>query len=268
MRKAAIALIVVAVLVVVAVNLWLGRGSDEAPAPERDDTTLRSTTSGDVVGFSDAHGARAWLGIPYAEPPVGARRWRSPGAAAPAAGVSETLAIGNLCPQLASLLSGSGQDAAPGSVVGDEDCLYLNVWSPPNARKLPVMFWIHGGGNSIGHGGSYNGANLAATRDVVVVTINYRLGFLGWFTHPALATGNPEDDSGNYGTLDIVRALEWTRDNIAAFGGDPANVTVFGESAGAFDTLAMMASPLTTGLFHRAIVQSGGFQTTISTGSQ
>ena len=105
------------------------------------------------------------------------------------------------------------------------------------------MLWIHGGGNTIGHGGSYNSAKLATSQDVVVVTINYRLGPMGWFSHPDLARGNPLDDSGNYGTLDVIRALEWTRDNIAKFGGDPGNVTVFGESAGAFDTLAMLASP-------------------------
>ena len=95
------------------------------------------------------------------------------------------------------------------------------------------MLWIHGGGNTIGHGGSYNGAALATQRDVVIVTINYRLGIFGWFSHPDLATGNVLDDSGNYGTLDVIRALEWVQDNIAEFGGDPNNVTVFGESAGA-----------------------------------
>jgi para-nitrobenzyl esterase len=147
-------------------------------------------------------------------------------------------------------------------MVGNEDCLYLNVWAPANARNLPVMLWIHGGGNTIGQGGTYNGAHLAAAENVVVITINYRLGPFGWFSHPDLARGNPLDDSGNYGTLDVVRALEWTRDNVSAFGGNPDNVTVFGESAGATDTLAMMASPLAAGLFDRAIVQSGGFMVT------
>ena len=123
------------------------------------------------------------------------------------------------------------------------------------------MLWLHGGGNSIGHGGSYSGDALATQENVVVVTINYRLGPLGWFSHPALASGDALDDSGNYGTLDAIAALGWARDNIAAFGGDPSNLTLFGESAGAADTLALMASPLAKGLFHRAIVQSGGFRT-------
>ncbi|MCL4149457.1 UNVERIFIED_CONTAM: hypothetical protein GTU68_008939 [Idotea baltica] len=113
------------------------------------------------------------------------------------------------------------------------------------------MLWIHGGGNTIGHGGSYNGARLAVDERVVVISINYRLGVFGWFSHAALDNGNPADRSGNYGTLDIVRALEWTKTNIAAFGGNPSNVTLFGESAGGVDTLAMIASPLAEGLFHR-----------------
>jgi para-nitrobenzyl esterase len=260
MKKFAIALILISVAVVGYFVLF----TEEPAAPPvvaRDDVTLRHTSAGDVVGFIDRHGARAWLGLPYAEPPVDARRWRTPEPVQPWTGVREALSVGRACPQLKSFLGdGSG---APDSVIdGAEDCLYLNIWSPANARDLPVMFWIHGGGNSIGHGGYYNGATLATSQDVVVVTINYRLGPLGWFSHPALDRGNPEDDSGNYGTLDVIRALEWTRDNIAEFGGDPGNVTVFGESAGAFDTLAMMASPLAAGLFHRAIVQSGGYSPT------
>jgi para-nitrobenzyl esterase len=260
MKRLAIVLIIVSIAVVGYFALTPG----EAPPPKpvmQDDVTLRSTVAGDVVGFIDRHGARGWMGIPYAEPPSGDLRWRSPQPPRPWSGVKETLAASDICPQMKSALSGDA--GAPDSpIAGAEDCLYLNVWAPANARDLPVMFWIHGGGNTIGDGGSYNGAALAAGQRVVVVTINYRLGPFGWFSHPDLARGNPEDDSGNYGTLDAIRALEWTRDNIAAFGGDPGNVTVFGESAGAFDTLAMMASPLAGGLFHRAIVQSGGFSPT------
>ncbi|MEQ8860105.1 MAG: carboxylesterase family protein [Pseudomonadales bacterium] len=228
--------------------------------PVRDDTTLRRTSAGDVVGFIDQHGARAWVGIPYAAPPTGSRRWRAAQPPEPWSGVREALTAGGRCPQKPSLLAaGDGADA---TVAGSEDCLYLNVWAPPNGSGLPVMFWIHGGGNTIGSGDTYIGAALAAKENVVVITINYRLGPLGWFAHPALASGDPVNDSGNYGTLDVIRALEWTRDNAVAFGGDPGNVTVFGESAGAFDTLAMMASPLAGGLFHRAISQSGGFSPT------
>ncbi len=257
MKKAAIVLIVVAAAVIVGGMLYVS----SLPAPEvpavRDDTTLRSTEGGDVVGFIDSYGARAWLDVPFARPPVGELRWRAPLPPTRSDSVIEALASDAVCPQFETVFSG----AEPGSeaVIGDEDCLYLNIWSPPNAANLPVMVWIHGGGNTIGKGGVFNGARLATAQNLVVVTINYRLGVFGWFNHPALQTGDPADDSGNYGLLDIVRALEWTRDNIAAFGGNPGRVTVFGESAGAFDTLAMMASPLAEGLFHGAIVQSGAY---------
>ena len=254
MRKTAIALIVIGLVVVIGSNLFISSQSEEEITIVRDETTLRRTTSGEVVGFRDRHGARSWQGIPYAQPPSKDLRWRAPLPPEPADGVIEALAPGPLCPQFASQLSGGGE---PGSVVGSEDCLYLSIWSPPNAVDLPVMFWIHGGGNTVGHGGSYNGSYLAANRQVVVVSINYRLGVFGWFSHPALQTGDPLQDSGNYGTLDIVRALEWVQNNIQEFGGDADNVTVFGESAGAANTLAMMASPLAKDLFHRAIVQSG-----------
>ena len=259
MRKLAVVLIIVAVVVIVGGNWYISRLPTPPTPNEPDGTTLRSTESGAVVGFIDASGARAWLGIPFACPPVGALRWQAPQPPVPAEDAFEALAFGTPCPQLPSGLSGDDEATPDAVVVGDEDCLTLNVWAPPNASGLPVMFWIHGGGNSIGHGGNVNGGNLAMGEDLVVISINYRLGLFGWFNHPALHTGDPLNDSGNYGTLDMIRALEWTRDNIAAFGGDPGNVTVFGESAGAFDTLAMMASPLAQGLFHRAIVQSGGY---------
>jgi para-nitrobenzyl esterase len=258
MKKVVVVLLVLGV----AVGVWFALRPDTAATaapPVRDDATLRTTTAGDVVGFVHRHGVRAWLGIPFAAAPVGDLRWRAPQPPQPWSGVREALAPGAACPQKPSLLGAADSTAA---VTGQEDCLYLNVWSPPDAAGLPVMLWIHGGGNTIGRGDTYVASNLAAFGDVVVITINYRLGPFGWFAHPALATGDPVEDSGNYGTLDVVRALEWARDNAAAFGGDPGNVTVFGESAGAFDTLAMMASPLAKGLFHRAISQSGGFSPT------
>jgi|TARA_B110000967_G_C18889755_1_gene566481 para-nitrobenzyl esterase len=229
--------------------------------PTKPDTaTLRTTSSGNVIGYIGDGGAYTWKGIPYAQAPQGLLRWRAPVPAQPSRtrSIIEALATGPACPQFASLLSGQA-DAVEGSITGVEDCLYLNIYAPPNAENLPVMYWIHGGGNSIGQGSSYNGSNLAMQRDVIVVTINYRLGVFGWFTHPALRTGNPEDDSGNYGTLDAIQGLKWVRENISQFGGNPNNVTVFGESAGGRDTLAMMASPLAKGLFHRAIVQSGSY---------
>jgi para-nitrobenzyl esterase len=147
-------------------------------------------------------------------------------------------------------------------VEGDEDCLYLNIWRPQSEETgLPVYFWIHGGGNSLGTASDdqfYPGDILASKSNMVVVTINYRIGLLGWFTHPALRKGESVlDDSGNYGTLDIIKALEWVKDNIDDFGGDPNNVTIAGESAGAINVLTLMISPLASGLFHRAIAQSG-----------
>lgn len=258
MRKAALILIALSFAVV----LWfaLTPAPEPPPAPPGpQQLTIRKTTSGEVIGFV-ADGARTWLGIPYAEAPVGTLRWRAPKPPKPWTGLREAIAPGAMCPQKPSPLAAAGETAP--AFIGNEDCLYLNVYAPANASGLPVMFWIHGGGNTIGNGDDYVGAQLATRHNLVIVTINYRLGPFGWFAHPALAGGNPVDDSGNFGTLDIIRALTWTRDNIAAFGGDPDNVTVFGESAGAFNTLAMMASPLAQGLFHRAISQSGGFQPT------
>ena len=259
MKKTAIILIVIGLLVVIAAKLFIETQPEPVPPPQRDDTTIRRTTNGEVVGFRDRFGARAWQGIPFAAPPIDDNRWRAPQTPTVTDTMFEALAVGNLCPQFSSQISGADGDSSPNAIAGGEDCLYLNIWSPPNAADLPVMFWIHGGGNTIGDGGSYSGAALATQRNVVVVTINYRLGVFGWFSHPALATGNPLDDSGNYGTLDAIRALEWVQENIGQFGGNPGNVTVYGESAGATDTLAMIASPLAAGLFHRAIVQSGGF---------
>jgi para-nitrobenzyl esterase len=144
----------------------------------------------------------------------------------------------------------------------DEDCLYLNIWTPAKTQedKLPVMFWIHGGGFLIGSGSlpPYEGQNLAKQGGVVVVTINYRLGKYGFIAHPELTKESPKKASGNYGLMDQVFALEWVKDNIAKFGGDPGCVTIFGESAGAVSVCALLASPLAKGLFHRAIAESGG----------
>ena len=231
--------------------------------------TARSTTSGTIVGTSTSNGAHEWLGIPYAAPPVGDLRWKAP---TPATGWPDTwlaLEAGPVCTQIADLLS-DAPEGLYGTSIGSEDCLYMNIWAPPfspgsvptGGDRLPVMVWIHGGGNSIGDGGSYDGQFLAQMYNVILVSFNYRLGPFGWLTHPALATGNALDDSGNYGTLDAVHVLDWVQDNIENFGGDPGNVTVFGESAGSRDTLAMMISPQATGKFHRAVAESGGISTT------
>jgi len=240
--------------------LWMRAPEEPAFVPTPDGATLRQTTSGTILGYTGDKGAWVWRGIRYAKAPTGTLRWRAPVPPKPPrkGGIIETLAPGAPCPQLPSQLSG---EAEPGRItVGSEDCLFLDVYAPPNAENAPVMLWLHGGGNTIGTGSSYSGENLAMKHGVVFVTINYRLGLFGWFSHPSLTTGSAKDDSGNYGTLDVIRGLEWVQNNIQAFGGDADNVTLFGESAGGFDTLAMMASPLAEGLFHRAIVQSGGFQ--------
>jgi len=218
------------------------------------------------VGVTGEYGAHAWLGIPFAEPPVGALRWRAPEPAPVWEGRREALAFGSPCPQLASPFGGV-VDRDRGTYAGKEDCLYLNVYAPRFAagdvptgeERLPVMVWIHGGGNVIGHASFYDGGRLAVKGNVVVVTINYRLGPLGWLRHAALRGEgtSPADRSGNYGLLDQIRALEWVRDNIAAFGGDPGNVTIFGESAGGRDVFALLLSHPARGLFQRAIVQSG-----------
>ena len=231
--------------------------------------TERQTTSGTVVGTGTSNGAHEWMGIPYAAPPVGDLRWKAP---EPATGWSDAwlaLEAGPICTQIAGLLS-DAPDLLYGTPIGSEDCLYMNVWAPPfspgsvptGGDRLPVMLWIHGGGNSIGDGGGYDGQFLAQMYNVILISFNYRLGPFGWFTHPALATGDALDDSGNWGNLDAVHVLDWVQDNIENFGGNPDNVTVFGESAGSRDTLAMMISPQATGKFHRAVAESGGVSTT------
>jgi para-nitrobenzyl esterase len=245
----------------------LACASQPPPAvPSADPATLRRLPAGEVIGRAGLHGGHAWLGLPYAEPPVGELRWRAPQPLLPWARTQEALAFGASCPQPASPLG--GDDSAPaGTWVGSEDCLYLNVYAPAFApgelpagsSRLPVMVWIHGGGNTIGAARNYDGSRLASAHGRIVVMINYRLGALGWLRHASLRDGRPPAEaSGNFGTLDQIRALEWVRDNIAGFGGDPGNVTLFGESAGGQNVLALLVSPLARGLFHRAIVQSGG----------
>lgn len=230
-----------------------------------DPTSLRTTPSGPVVGASGDYGAHVWRGIPYAQPPTGELRWRAPQPPVPWTETREALSFGSPCPQYASPLGGvPGRD---GTVVGNEDCLYLNVYAPRFApdevptgdARLPVMVWIHGGGNSIGEAGFYNGGRLAAEQRVIVVTTNYRLGPLGWFRHAALRAGASDAEaSGNFATLDLVRALDWVHDHIAAFGGNPDNVTIFGESAGGQNVFTLLLAPQARGRFHRAIAQSGG----------
>ena len=204
---------------------------------------------------------RAYLGVPYAAPPVGERRWLPPQPVEPWRDTLETTQFSPGCMQDALPVPA---DADPffgaGATEFDEDCLYLNVWSAAQpADQLPVLVWIHGGGLVVGDGAekASNGASLAA-RGAVVVTINYRLGPFGYLAHPLLREESEHDASGNYGLLDQIAALQWVQRNIAVFGGDPDRVTIFGESAGSWSVNYLMATPLTRGLFAGAIGQSGG----------
>jgi para-nitrobenzyl esterase len=214
-----------------------------------DDPLTVGTTSGPVHGFRQDD-SRAWLGIPFAAQPVGDLRWRPPQPAPAFTGTYEAVAIQPQCPQTFGFSPGGG----------DEGCLYLNVWAPasPPSDPAPVMVWFHGGAFIFGSGGDpyYSGRVLAARHGVVIVTVNYRLGPLGFLSHPALAAENG-GRSGNYGVLDQVAALEWVRDNIAGFGGDPSRVTVWGESAGGLSACIHYLSPKSRGLFHAVISESG-----------
>ncbi|WP_394837875.1 carboxylesterase family protein [Pendulispora rubella] len=227
------------------------------------DPLVVSTSRGQVRGKIDK-GVPAFLGIPFAKPPVGERRFRAP---EPLdrnwEGVRDATHYGSACLQL----------LPQKSTLGGEDCLYLNVFTPPNAasasgNKKRVMFWLFGGGFTAGAGDQdlifngtgnlYHGATFALEQDTVVVTMNYRVGELGFTAHPALSAEDPHGSSGNYGILDQIAALQWVHDNIANFGGDPNQVTIFGESAGALSVGLLLVSPLASGLFSAAIMESGG----------
>jgi para-nitrobenzyl esterase len=196
-----------------------------------------------------------YKGIPYAAPPVGDRRWKKPQSPAAWTGVREAKEFSAPCMQVPY-----PQTSIYYSPLGavSEDCLYLNIWTTSEKAKQPVMVWIHGGGYTRGTGATptYNGENLAQ-KGVVVVTINYRLGIFGFLAHPELTKESDVHSSGNYGLLDMVAALQWVQKNIAAFGGDPKRVTIFGESAGSSAVNFLMASPLAKGLFQRVIGESG-----------
>lgn len=211
--------------------------------------------SGALVGVENET-ANVFRNIPFAAPPVGDLRWAPPQPVK--SWTSERMAVmpGPSCPQPMSANDTPNSGGANGPI--SEDCLQLNVYAPKGAKGAPVMVWIHGGGHRTGAAWVYDGANFA--RDgVVVVTVNYRLGPLGYFAHPALTkAARPGEAVGNYGLMDQIAALKWVQRNIAAFGGDPKNVTVFGESAGGMSTLALLATPAARGLYQKAIVESGG----------
>src|SRR5499426_666533 len=212
---------------------------------------------GGLISGSVVDGVRSYKGIPFAAPPVGELRWKAPQPVAGWEGVREVNDFGPDCPQ-APYPQSSLYYSAPRKQ--SEDCLYLNVWTAAKAgEKRPVMVWIHGGALTRGSGATraYDGTALAK-KGVVLVTINYRLGPLGYLAHPELTAESAHHASGNYGVLDQIAALQWVKKNIAAFGGDANRVTIFGESAGSWSVNALVASPLAKGLFHRAIGQSGG----------
>jgi len=222
-----------------------------APAPSLPRVTI---DAGMLEGRVDSSsGVVVFQGIPYAAPPVVEWRWRPPQPAGAWHGVRSANRLGHNCMQHQPY-----GDINPFAAGISEDCLYLNVWTQSVEGRRPVMVWIHGGGFFAGFGGEerHNGAPLTR-KGAVIVTLNYRLGPLGFLAHPALAAESPRHVSGNYGLLDQIAALQWVKRNIAKFGGDPSRVTIFGESAGSISVAALVASPLAAGLFQRAILESG-----------
>jgi para-nitrobenzyl esterase len=235
-------------------------GAAQQPAP------VVRVESGQLQGVAE-DGVESFKGIPYAAPPVGELRWRPPQPVAPWTGVRPAAEFGADCMQgRFGPPQGAGAGSAPAP---SEACLFLNVWRPARAAagaKMPVMVWIHGGGFTGGSGSSPNTSGTQfAKQGVVLVTFNYRLGRFGFFAFPALSREHPEELKGNYAYMDQIAALQWIKRNIAAFGGDPNNVTIFGFSAGGVSVHSMLASPLARGLFHKAIVQSGGSRDSVLT---
>ncbi len=237
----------IALMSVFTCAMWWGQ------VPLSASSTLSGPTvslrSGKIRGALTPDGEAVFEGIPFAQPPTGDLRWREPLPPKSWSGVRNATEFGAPCVQGGAL----GEKSS-------EDCLYLNVWTPKRPMKsaAAVIVWIHGGGNFAGSGAEsiFNGENLAR-HAVVLVTVNYRLGVFGFFAHPELSRESPHHVSGNYGLLDQILALRWVHDNIAKFGGDPGNVTIFGESAGSLDINVLMASPLSQGLFQRVIGESG-----------
>jgi para-nitrobenzyl esterase len=247
MRRLLHSLIVVTALTIVCAIVM-------ASQAERNAATVQ-TTHGSVVGLELPDGVVVFKGIRYAQPPTGNLRWKPP---VPSSDWTDTHPAVDFAPACIQPRS------APGNIYADdpprmsEDCLFLNVWKPARASGAPVMVWIHGGALRSGNlaGGIYDGGQLAR-KGVLVVTLNYRLGVLGYLAHPGLTAESPNGSSGNYGLLDQIEALRWMRNNIARFGGDPGNITIFGESAGALGVIELMTSPLARGLIQKVIIQSG-----------
>jgi len=241
------------VIISLAILVFLSCSAQKPLANSTKDEPVIKTASGVVRGVKDGD-VDIFRGIPYAAPPVGEFRWRPPQPVAPWEGVRDAKEFGPSCAQ-------AGWGAAPGSIAqgSSEDCLYLNVWKPAGSKpgaKLPVMVWIHGGA-FVGGSGNTSGGQLAR-QGVILISINYRLGRLGHFAFPALSAEHPEEPKGSYAFMDQIAALKWVKQNIAAFGGDPGNVTIFGFSAGGVSIHALMTIPSADGLFQKAASHSGG----------
>ena len=231
--------------------------SESAAATQTHDTEVVVTDRGPVKGEASSE-VRAFRGIPYAAPPTRELRWQPPAATARWTDVRDAAQFANNCPQFGTPF---GLESL------DEDCLYLNVFAPPAQRKsrsFPVMVWFHPGAFQFGESDDYDPGELVH-RGIVVVTVNYRLGALGFLAHPALSAQTSYSGSGNYGLMDLQAALRWVKRNISRFGGNPDNVTIFGESAGGLSVHAHLTSPLSRGLFHRAIAQSGAYTLNLPT---
>jgi para-nitrobenzyl esterase len=245
------------ILMVLLASVLAACAQKQTQESVEDGAPVLEVAQGRVKGVKES-GLNVFKGVPYGARPVGDMRWTAPQPAASWEGVREAAEFGPSCVQPELPLTSLYYDP-PAAM--SEDCLSLNVWAPENAEDAPVIVWIHGG--SLRMGGSaqptYDGSAFAH-RGVVFVSMNYRLSVLGWMAHSELSAESPEGVSGNYGLLDQVLALEWVRDNIAAFGGDPGNVTIMGESAGALSVTYLMISPLADGLFHKAIAESTGIR--------
>ncbi|MGO9020553.1 MAG: carboxylesterase/lipase family protein [Syntrophobacteraceae bacterium] len=237
--------VILALALIVAIPARYAAAGEMGSDPS---TVVVSTDKGLVAGLQTAT-MNEFLGIPYAAPPVGALRWQPPQPAAAWQGQLDATQFANHCPQVASFF---------GLASTTEDCLYLNVYTPPSGENLPVMVWIHGGSLTVGESDDYD-PTMLVEQGVVVVTLNYRLGVLGYLAHPALSNGGPHGASGNYGFLDQQAAIAWVQRNVANFGGNPANVTIFGESAGGLSVYVQLASPHAKNLFQRAIIESGAY---------
>ncbi len=230
--------------------MGLGQAAPQAPTASAGPGPVVTVSSGQLRGALTSDGVAVFKNIPFAQPPVGDLRWKEPVSPKAWTGVRDATEFGPMCIQ-------NGNGRYPHS----EDCLQLNIWTPkwPMTSRVPVMVWFHGGGNTAGSAiePSFNGESLAR-HGVVLVTTNYRLGLFGFFAHPELTRESPHHASGDYGLMDLIQSLRWVKENIARFGGDPANVTIFGESSGSADVNELIVSPLTKGLFVRGIAESGG----------